>query len=392
MNVRQTVSRYEEYGIALRRELHKHPELSLKEYKTTSLISNELKKLGINPLQLGLETGVVADIIGKKADSEKVIAIRADIDALPVQEADNGPFSSETAGVCHACGHDIHTAILLLTARVLTENADKFSGRVRLIFQPAEESGDGAKLMFKHGALEGIKPDCVIGMHTWPDTPAGKIGVRFGASHASSDTIKIKVIGKGGHGAHPYRCVDPVVAACSLVMQMQTVISRELSINDGGVLTFGMIHGGTAPNVIPDSVELAATLRALDPDKRLQMLDSIRRIAESCCMALRAKAEITIEEGMPPIVNDLTIIEKIKNSAVKALGADNVEQLKQASPGSDDFAFYLEKFPGALFRVGTGSDDPLTHIGLHNAKNRFDERSIAAGACVLTEFVFDNLQ
>lgn len=390
MNVQETVNQYESYGIELRRQIHRHPELSNKEHNTTAFIRAELAKSGIEPVDLGLETGLVADIHGKKPGAGRMVAIRADIDALPVKEATGEEFASENEGVSHACGHDLHTAALLVAARVLAEHTDEFSGTVRLMFQPAEESGDGARTLLAHHVLEP-KPDFVLGFHTWPDTPAGMVGVRFGASHASSDTIKIKVKGKGGHGAHPYRCIDPVVAACYMVTQMQTIISRELSISGGGVLTFGRIQGGTAANVIPNEVELEGTLRALDPIKRQQMKDSIVRVAKGSCEAMRAEAEVTIEEGMPPLVNDLTVIGKVRDAAVKALGAQRVEELKQASPGSDDFACYLEQVPGALFRMGTGNEDPSTHIGLHNGKNRFDERGIATVATVLVQFVCDEL-
>ena len=390
MNVQETVNQYESYGIELRRQIHRHPELSNKEHNTTAFIRAELAKSGIEPVDLGLETGLVADIHGKKPGAGRMVAIRADIDALPVKEATGEEFASENEGVSHACGHDLHTAALLVAARVLAEHTDEFSGTVRLMFQPAEESGDGARTLLAHHVLEP-KLDFVLGFHTWPDTPAGMVGVRFGASHASSDAIKIKVKGKGGHGAHPYRCIDPVVAACYMVTQMQTIISRELSISGGGVLTFGRIQGGTAANVIPNEVELEGTLRALDPTKRQQMKDSIVRVAKGSCEAMRAEAEVTIEEGMPPLVNDLTVIGKVRDAAVKALGAQRVEELKQASPGSDDFACYLEQVPGALFRMGTGNEDPSTHIGLHNGKNRFDERGIATAATVLVQFVCDEL-
>lgn len=391
MNIQEIVNQSAEYGINLRRELHRHPELSLKEYRTSELIRTELKKMRVEPLEFGLETGVIADIHGKKPGTGKTVAIRADIDALPVQEDTGETFASENKGVSHACGHDMHTAALLLAARVLKEHESEFSGTVRLMFQPAEENGCGARLLLEHGVLQNPHPDFVLGFHTWPDTQAGKVGIRFGASHASSDTVKIKVKGKGGHGAHPYRCVDPIVAACSLVTQMQSIISRELSINDGAVLTFGVIRGGTAPNVIPGEVELEGTLRALDPQKRLQVLDSIHRVAKHGCEAMRAEAEVTIEEGMPPLVNDLTVIGKVRDAAIKALRAEQVDDLKQASPGSDDFAYYLEQAPGALFRMGTGSADPKTHIGLHNGKNCFDERGIPTAAAVLVQFVLDEL-
>ena len=378
----------EQYGIALRRELHANPELSGKETETSALIRRELGKMGITEADLGLPTGVVADIAGGKEGEGKVIAIRADIDALPVKEQTGLPFASRNDGASHACGHDLHTAALLLAAKYLSENRDAFSGRVRLMFQPAEEIGNGAKLLISRGVLEP-HTDYVLGVHTWPDTPAGKVGVRFGTSHASSDTVRIVVRGKGGHGAHPYRCVDPVVTAGYLLTQLQSIVSRELSINEGGVLTFGLIRGGTAPNVIPDSVELEGTLRTLTAAQRKHMQESIRRVAESCCQAMRAEAEVTISEGMPPLENVTEVIGAVRDAAAKVLGADNVVELKAASPGSDDFAFYLEKVPGALFRMGTGNDDPSTHIGLHNAKNTFDERGIAVAARVIAQTVLD---
>lgn len=391
MNLEQLIAQYSDYAIGLRREIHRHPELSLQEKDTTALIRRELSKWGVEPLELGLETGLVADVIGTKAGQGKTVAIRADIDALPVQEETGLPFASQIAGVSHACGHDTHTAALLLAARILAEHRDEFSGRVRLMFQPAEENGRGAETLIANGVLENPKVDLVLGLHTWPDTPAGKVGVRFGASHASSDTVRIKVIGKGGHGAHPYRCIDPIVAAGFLLTQMQTIVSRELSINEGGVLTFGTIHGGSAANVIPGEVELTGTLRTLDAAVRQKMKASIRRVAEGSCAAMGARAEVTIEDGMPPLVNDLTVIGLVRDAAVKALGAERVCELKAASPGSDDFACYLEQVPGALFRMGTGNEDPATHIGLHNGKNVFDERGIPTAAAVLVQFVLDNL-
>lgn len=389
-NVREEVEALRDYGIGLRRELHRHPELGLKEFKTTELIKRELTAMGADILDSGLPTGVIAEVRGGKPG--KTIAVRADIDALPVKEATGLPFASETEGVCHACGHDMHTACALLTAKVLCAHKDEFSGAVRFLFQPAEEGGQGALLMLEHGALKSPQPDMILGIHTWPDTPAGKIGVKPGPSHASSDTITITVKGKGGHGAHPYRCVDPVAAACFMVGQLQTIVARELPMTEGAVLTFGSIHGGSAANVIPDSVELKGTLRATNPVWRKTMQDSIRRIAEQSCAAMRAEAEVVIEDGMPPLVNVSEIIDLVRTAGKSVLGEDCVMELPACSPGSDDFARYLEFIPGALFRMGTGNDDPATHIGLHNAKNCFDEEGIPVTAAVLVEFMMENLK
>lgn len=390
MDIKTKIDQYSEHAISLRRALHRSPELSLQEVETTALIRRELESCGIPILDTGLETGLIAEIRGKKPGPGKTAAVRADIDALPVREETGLDFASEREGVCHACGHDLHVAALLLAARVLKEAEEEFSGTVRLLFQSAEENGNGAKLMIAHGAMEPL-PDMVLGIHTWPDTPAGTIGVRPGASHASSDTIVIRIKGKGGHGAHPYRCVDPIVTSAYLLTQLQSILSRELPMAEGGVLTFGMIRGGTAPNVIPNEVELQGSLRALDAQWREKMLGSIRRIAQSCCEAMRAEAEVIVKEGMPVLYNTPEIIAGIRTAAGKVLGEDRIQELPAASPGSDDFSFYLAHAPGALFRMGTGNEDPASHIGLHNGRNLFDERGIPTGAAVIAQYLLDFL-
>ncbi|OUQ77916.1 M20 family metallopeptidase [Flavonifractor sp. An100] len=392
MNVKERIDQYAPHAVELRRALHRNPELSLHEIQTTDLIRRELESYGISIVDSGLETGLIAEIHGTKPGSGKTAAVRADIDALPVQEETGLDFCSQIPGVSHACGHDLHTAALLLAARVLKEMESEFSGTVRLLFQPAEETGRGAHMMIEHGAMANPLPDVVLGIHTWPDTPAGMIGVRPGASHASSDTITIKVKGKGGHGAHPYRCVDPIIVSAYLLTQLQSIVSRELPMVEGGVLTFGLIRGGTAANVIPGEVELQGTLRTLNAKWREEMIASIQRIAKSCCEAMRAQAEVTIKEGMPVLYNTPEIIEGIRSSANTVLGPDCVQELPAASPGSDDFSCYLALTPGALFRMGTGNEDPATHVGLHNGGNRFDERGIATGGAVIAQYLLDFLQ
>lgn len=390
LELKALIEKYTPYGIELRRKIHQNPELSGKEYTTTNLIRQELESFGITVLDSGLEAGLIAEITGKKAGAGKRVAIRADIDALPIQENTGLSFSSKVPGVAHACGHDMHTAALILAARVLKEYEDQFSGTVRLMFQPAEENGTGAKTMIAHGAMEP-RPDLVLGIHTWPDTPGGMVGFKSGPSHASSDTITIKVKGKGGHGAHPYRCVDPIIVSAYLLAELQTIVSRELPMVESGVLTFGVIKGGTAPNVIPDEVLLQGTLRSLSAKWRTDMIESIKRISTNCCHAMRAEAEVTVEEGVPPLCNVPEVIDDLRSSAVRILGEEGIMELKTASPGSDDFACYMDYAPGALFRMGTGNEDPSTHIGLHNGKNTFDERGIATGAAVIAQYMLDYL-
>ena len=392
MEVKEWIDQYADHAIELRRTLHRNPELSGQEWETTALIRRELESYGIRILDSGLTTGLIAEIRGTAEGSGKTAAVRADIDALPVQEKTGEEFTSEISGSSHACGHDLHTAALLLVARVLKQMEHSFSGIVRLMFQPSEEKGTGARTMIGHGAMENPKPDVVLGVHTWPDTPAGMIGVKPGASHTSSDNVVIKVRGKGGHGAHPYRCVDPVLASAFLLTQIQTIISRELPMVEAGVLSFGVIRGGTAANVIPDEVEIQGTLRTLNAEWREQIIKSIHRIAKSSCEAMRAEAEVTISEGMPVLYNTPEMIDGIRSSAAKVLGVDCVQELENASPGSDDFSCYLAYAPGALFRMGTGNEDPATHVGLHNGGNRFDERGIPAAAAVITQFLLDFLK
>lgn len=391
MDIRERIDTYTPHAIELRRTVHHNPELSGMEYETTALIRKELEEYGIQVKDSGLETGLIADICGKKPGEGKTIAVRADIDALPIQEKTGEPFASGNEGVSHACGHDLHMAAVLLAARTLKDMENEFSGRVRLLFQPAEENGNGAKTMLAHGALEDPKPDAMLGVHTWPDTPAGMVGIKPGSSHASSDIIVIKVKGRGGHGAHPYRCVDPIIVSAYLLTQLQTLVSRELPMVESAVLTFGMIRGGTAANVIPDEVELQGTLRCLNAEWRQKLLDSIKRVSEDCCCAMRAEAEVSFKEGMPPLVNNVEMIEKLAVSADKVLGPDHVHRLPNASPGSDDFAVYLEQVPGILFRMGTGNNDPPTHVGLHNGGNRFDERGIPTAAAVMVQYIMDYL-
>ncbi|MCD8370955.1 MAG: M20 family metallopeptidase [Clostridiales bacterium] len=391
MGIKEKIEEYSGHAIELRRELHRDPEVSRKEFHTTDRIRRELEEYGIEILHTELETGLIAEIHGKKPGKEMTVAVRADIDALPVKEETGLPFASANEGVCHSCGHDLHMATVLLAARVLKEMEGEFCGTVRLLFQPAEESGSGAKMILEQDVMKRRPPDLVLGLHTWPDIPEGSIGFRFGSSHASSDTVIIRVIGKGGHGAHPYRCVDPVIVSAYLLTQLQTLISRELPMTEAGVLTFGMIRGGSAPNVIPGEVEIQGTLRTLNPKWRESIIQSIKRVAHSCCEAMRAEAKVQIAEGMPVLVNSTEVIEGVRRAAVEILGAEHVEELTSASPGSDDFSCYLANTPGALFRIGTGTDDPASHIGLHNGRNLFGEKAIAAGAAVIVQYLLDIL-
>lgn len=388
MDVMSLASNHLSQAISIRRQIHQNPELSYQEFATTALIKEVLKKNGISIEPLSSETGVSALIQGKRGD--KTITLREDIDALPMQEQTGLPYASKNSGVCHSCGHDLHTACLLLTGMVLNECRDKLNCNVRLVFQPAEEVMTGAETLFQKGLGELLpESDMVVGVHTSPDYPAGSIALIKGAANASSDQIEIKVKGIGGHGAHPYRAVDPIVTAGILITQLQTIVSRENVPFDPAILSFGTIHGGTAPNIIPDEVVLTGTLRTFREAHRQQMLDSIKRIAKHCCEAMRAKAEVKVICGIPVLVNDSGIVDDLALAAKETIGLEHVFYPERPSPGSDDFAVFLKKMPGVQFLIGTANENPDSRIGLHNPKNLFDEAGIYTGAVVMSQFVLN---
>ena len=317
-----------------------------------------------------------------------------DIDALPMSEKTGLPYASSVDGVCHSCGHDIHTTVLLFCARVLSELRDQLSGNVLFLFQPAEERGTGARQLLDCKFYEPVKPDVLVGLHVSPEYPAGSIGLKEGPANASCDTFYIKVSGKGGHGAHPENCIDPIAISGYIMAQLQTVVSRENHPVYPAVMTIGSIHGGKAPNVIPDFVEMSGTLRSLNAESREKMQAAIDRICISCAEAMRGSAEIRWEKGMPPLVNDRNVIEGLRTAAEKTIGADHVITVQNPSLGSEDFSFLFPLLaPGAQFRLGSGNDvDPNTRHGLHNSKNIFDDSCIAAGTAVLVQYTKDFLK
>lgn len=386
----ERAKKYEAEAIEFRRDLHRHPELSNQENRTTEKIKQKLSEYGIRILDTGLKTGAAGEIAG--GHPGKTIVLREDIDALPIVEKTGLSFASENNGVCHACGHDIHTAVLVLCGRLLAERKDELHGTVKLLFQPAEEKGTGAKEMIRLGLMADPKPDMVLGCHVSPEIPAGKIGFRRGPANASSDSIYIRVSGKGGHGAHPDNCVDPILTSAYLLTQLQTIVSRENPPVYPAVLTFGSIHAGTAPNVIPEYAELQGSLRSLNEESRRSMQKSIERIANCCCEAMRARAEITWDMGMPPLVNTIDTMNRLDEAVRKTLGESGIHEIANPSTGSDDFSYLLEIAPGAQFRLGTGNGTPESNLGLHNGGNIFDEKAIITGASVMAQFVLDYLK
>ena len=386
MKTMKLVQQHAEEMIAIRRHLHQNPELSNEEYKTTELIKEKLTEYGIEVVDIGMHTGVLGLLRSGKPG--KTVAIREDIDALPMTELADIPYKSTVEHVCHSCGHDIHTSVLLSAAKALVQVKDELCGNVLFLFQPAEEKGLGAKQFIEKKFYEVAKPDTFIGLHVSPEYPAGSIGLKRGPANASNDFFHIKVSGKGGHGAHPENCIDPIAISAYIITQLQTVISRENHPVYPAVMTIGAIHAGKAPNIIPDYAEMSGTLRSLDFASREKMMTAIERIAKCGAEALRGSAEIRWEEGMPPLVNDDDVIEGLRAAAAETIGSDHIIDVKNPSLGSEDFSCLFPRFaPGAQFRLGSGNDsDPNTRHGIHNSKNTFDDSCIETGAAVIVQY------
>ena len=391
MDTMELVKAQEQEMIQMRRHIHQNPELSNQEFQTTKLIQEKLTGYGVEIADIGLKTGVVGILKGRFPG--KTLAIREDIDALPMKELTGLPFASASDGVCHSCGHDIHTTVLLYTAKILSALKDELHGNVMFLFQPAEENGSGAKQLIDCGFDQVLKPDAFVGLHVAPKLNAGCIGLKDGAASASSDMFQIRVTGKGGHGAHPENCVDPIMISAYILTQLQTIVSRENHPIHPAVLTVGSIHGGQANNVIPDYVDMGGTLRSLEPESRQAMQEAIDRITVSCAEAMRGKAEVTWNKGMPPLVNDTPIVDGIRAAAQKLLPADAIKTIADPSLGSEDFSYLFPAYgPGAQFSLGCGNDsDPNTRHGLHNSKNVFDEGCLAVGTAVLVQYARDFL-
>jgi amidohydrolase len=368
--------------IRMRRHLHANPELSYQEYKTSRFVADTLRSFGLQPAEGIAGTGVVALIEGKNP-GKKVIALRADMDALPIQEVNDVPYKSTNKGVMHACGHDVHTSSLLGTAKILSGLKDQFEGTVKLIFQPGEEKNPGgASMMIKEGVLENPRPGGIIGQHVMPLVPVGKIGFREGMYMASSDEIYIKVIGKGGHGATPELTIDPVVIASHIVIALQQVISRNASPKQPTVLTFGRIIGEGATNIIPDEVNIAGTFRALNEEWRENGLRKIIKMAESIAEGMGARCEIDLSRGYPYLENNPELTRRIRAAAEAYVGKENVVDI-DLTLGSEDFAYYSHLVPASFYRLGTRNENRGITSYVHTPTFDIDEDALRIGPGVM---------
>lgn len=368
--------------VALRRQIHRHPELGFQEQSTAALIASTLKTLGLCP-QVGVAgTGVTAMLAGQAGPT---VAIRSDMDALPIQEQNEVPYASTVPNVMHACGHDGHVATVVGAAMVLSK-LSPLPGTVKFIFQPAEEGPGGAQPMIEAGVLQNPPVEAIFGLHLTNTLPVGQIGVCYGQTCAATDEIRITVLGKGGHGAHPHQAIDAIVAAAQVVGSLQTVASRQVNPLESVVVTIGTIVGGYANNVIADRVELSGTVRTLNETLRADIPRKIEQIIRGVTTAHGADYRFEYLRGYPSLVNDSTLTSLLEASAVKTVGRENVVPYPP-SMGGEDFAYFAQAIPGAFFRLGSGSET-YTHPG-HHPQFDFAEEALGVGVKVLVQAVLD---
>ncbi|MCO7728667.1 M20 family metallopeptidase [Brucella intermedia] len=358
--------------VALRQDIHQHPELAFSEHRTSRLVASKLASWGFEVATGIAGTGVVATLA--RGRGRRRLAIRADMDALPIEEATGLAYASRNKGVMHACGHDGHTAILLAAARYLAEEGD-FSGTLDLVFQPAEEIGAGAHRMISEGLFERFPAEAIFGLHNWPGIPAGQFGFVSGPAMASVDKAVINVIGKGGHGAEPHNAVDPIVAAASIITNLQSVVSRNVDPREMAVITVGSIHGGEASNVIPGSVELRLTIRSYSEEVRRTLQIRVPALVRTQAESFGALADVDYRLGFPSVVNPSAETTFARQVAVDALGENSIDQTFLPRTASEDFAFMLQAKPGSYLFVGNGDSAPL-----HSAEYDFNDQIIAPAA------------
>ncbi len=373
--------------IAIRHTIHKHPELSFQEENTASLVENYLSGLGLKPSRIG-KTGVCAMIYGN-GKTDRTVALRADLDALPIQEINQVDYASTVPGVMHACGHDVHASSLMGAAMILNEIKDELDGNIKLIFQPGEEKlPGGASILIKEGVLENPKVDAIIGQHVMPFINTGKVGFRKGLYMASTDEIYITVHGKGGHGAMPHLCVDPVVISAQIIIALQQVVSRKAKPILPTVLSFGKINSdGGATNVIPNSVSFDGTLRTLDEKWREECKGLIEKIAVNTAEMYGATVDVRIEKGYPFLKNDETLTSDIINFAKHYMGDEQVEDL-DIWMAAEDFAFYSQTVPACFYRLGTRNEAKGKVSAVHTNTFDIDEDAIETGCGLMAYLAY----
>lgn len=375
--IQSLARQYAQEFIAVRQHLHAHPELSYKEFETSKFVQSKLESFGI-PFEIKATTGVIGLVKGKNPD-KRIVALRADMDALPINEENDIAYKSVNAGVMHACGHDVHTTCLLGAAKILNELKDEWEGTVKLIFQPGEEKNPGgASLLIKENVLENPKPSCIFGLHVHPGLQVGKMSFRAGKVMASADELYITIKGKGGHAASPHLCIDPILIASHLIVSLQQVVSRNNNPHNPTVLSITSFKGGETTNVIPNEVKLKGTFRAMDEEWRFKAHDLIRKLSTDLVHSMGGEIDLLIDVGYPSVYNNETLNEIAREKAESYIGKQNVEETEKRM-GAEDFGYYSQQIPGCFFRLGVMNEAKGITAGVHTPTFNIDENAIETG-------------
>ena len=365
--------------VEIRRHIHANPELSGQEYQTAAYIAGVLSSCGLSVQEAVGKTGVKGELAGKGSD-RRILAIRADMDALPIQEKTDLDFASRKPGIMHACGHDVHATVGLGAAMVLSRLSEPLQGKIRFLFQPAEEIAQGANWMIREGVMRDVS--AVFGLHVFPSIPARSIGVRYGALTAAADDLEIFIQGESGHGARPHEAIDAIWIASQVITTLQQAISRTQNPLRPIVLTIGQISGGRAPNVIADQVRMAGTVRSLHPETHAHLPEWIESLVTNVCSTYNAKCQVNYRRGVPSVQNDQFLTRLVEEAGLEAWGQDRVLILSEPSMGAEDFSLYLQQAPGTMFRLGVGSPN-LLNPPLHHPEFLVDESAILTGVITL---------
>lgn len=384
------VKELEQWLVAVRRDFHENPELSTKEYRTHDKIIEYLTELGIEYKSKVADTGVVGMIRGAKPG--KTVALRGDMDALPIFEENDVPYKSKNKGVMHACGHDAHMTIVLGAAKYLQAHRNQLQGTVKLFFQPAEETVGGAKRMIEAGVMESPQVDAVFGLHVDTFIPAGEVAVRYGQMNASTDTVTLTIKGTNAHGAYPQNGVDSIVVAANVIQALQSIVSRNVDPRDSAVVTLGVIEGGTQNNIIAKEVTITGTVRALAPKVRQQVLRRIEEILKYTTKTYGADYAFELDpDGYTALINTDEMVDIVKSSGEEILGADKVHEVEEASLGGEDFSFFAEAAPSAFFRLGARNEEKGFVHGGHTGQFNIDEACLPIGVAVQVQNVLSFL-
>jgi amidohydrolase len=388
--IKQLAASNKEQVVAIRRHIHMHPELSFQEFNTAQFIGQTLKKLGIEVQEGIAKTGLVATIRGKNPD-KRTVALRADIDALPIQEQNQVSYKSQASGIMHACGHDVHISSLIGTAQILHALRDEFEGTVRLIFQPAEEKAPGGAIgMIQEGVLRNPVPASILGQHVYPLLPAGKIGFTKGTIMASTDELHITVKGQGGHAASPNLAIDPILIASHLIVALQQLISRSKDPIMPGVLSICQINGGEATNIIPEEVYLAGTLRAISEEWREQAHQKITKLCQGMAQAMGGDCMVDIRKGYPHTYNDPALTDRVSEVTKQYIGSENVVEAP-LNMGGEDFAYYAQQIPGCYYLLGVKNEARGIKSFVHTPTFDIDESALELGPGLMAWLALNEL-